>query len=123
MNQRLLANGVSVLEPKGYLVGEDVESAELKRRVQELLADSHRYLVIDCQHVQYINNDGLEMLRQIEVAYVIHRGKVVFVNVEPRTKRAMKLTDLAGTLEVYNTIEQAIAYLIRLIGEENEAPA
>lgn len=123
MNQRLLANGVSVLEPKGYLVGADDESVELQRRVKELLEDSHRYLVVDCQHVQSINNDGLEMFRQIEVAFVVHRGKVVFSNIEPRTKQAMKLTDLAGTLEVYDTTEQAIAYLTRLIGEENEAPA
>lgn len=121
MRERLLDNGVCVIELKGYLFGTDEESTELRRRIKSLLDDSHRYVVIDCRGVRYIDQAGLDLFRDIEVAFVIHSGKAVFARVDQRTAEAMKIIRLDHMLELYDSTEEAVLYLARLIKEASES--
>lgn len=121
MRERLLDSGVCVIEPKGYLFGTDGESVELRRRIKSLLDDSQRYVVIDCWGVKYVDQGGLDLFRDIEVALVIHGGKVVFSRVDQRTAEAMKIIRLDQVLELYDSTEQAVFYLARLIREASES--
>ncbi len=100
--------GITILEPKGELVGGD-ETDELRAAIDAAVAAGNTKLVIDMGKVRYVNSTALGLLTSTHVNYVKRRGRVVLCRVEKQIQSIFIITRLALLFDVYSSQDEAIA--------------
>ena len=81
----------------------------LKDKVQSLLQQGHRKLVLDLGNVSYVDSAGLGQLVQIHATAKNKGGALRLVNVTKRLKDLLVVTKLVTIFDTYDSEAEAVA--------------
>ena len=81
----------------------------LKDKVQSLLQQGHRKLVLDLGNVSYVDSAGLWQLVQIHATAKSNGGSLRLVNVTKRLKDLLVVTKLVTIFDSYDSEAEAVA--------------
>jgi stage II sporulation protein AA (anti-sigma F factor antagonist) len=107
IGERIVA-GVVVLEVRGHMTLSDSE-ASLFQYASRLADEGHLHIVLNLQHVAYIDSVGIgEIVRTF--LHLGHRGGGMAVcAVSPRTREVLLATRLDTVIHMFDTEEKAVA--------------
>jgi anti-sigma B factor antagonist len=88
------------------LKGGDVR---VRDKVQSLLQQGHRKLVIDLGGVSYVDSAGLGQLVQVYATTTRLEGRVKLIRLTKRLRDLLVLTRLATVFDTYDTEAEALA--------------
>ena len=101
-------NGIYVLALTGRLVlGE--ESNGLRTTVEKLLSVSATKIVVNLEHVHYVDSAGLGALIEMHRKTTAKGGRLVLSNLGPNLKRALEIARLLPIFETCTTEAAAMA--------------
>lgn len=99
---------VNVLVPRGALTREELP--EVKRVLEESLAPRERRVVLDLEHVPYLDSAGIELLlARCGPLAAPPRPRLCRLN--ETCREALDLTESLPQLEVFDTVESAVRSL------------
>lgn len=98
---------VVILEPKGSLVG-GAETDELKLKIQSLVEQGNRKLIIDLADVTYLNSSAIGTLVSGYTTYTNRQGKYILCNVNKSISNIFLVTKLSTIFIVADKREDAI---------------
>src|SRR5262249_19661336 len=115
-----VGNNIVIIEPHGRLT---IETAQFFRKaVAKRLNGGWPGLILDLQHVDYMDSAGLGALIQIYTMCQKHRTRLVFVRVFGKNLELLTITKLLTVFEVYDTTLDAERSL-RAAAGRHVAPA
>jgi anti-sigma B factor antagonist len=100
-----VGNHIVILEPAGRLTAETAHV--FKQTVAKWVHTGRHELILDLQHVNYLDSAGLGALAH---AYTLSRtrgGRLVLANVVGRNKKLLTITRLLTVFQVYETTSEA----------------
>lgn len=105
MTPERIGKQIIVLEPNGRLTAETVHvfAQAVARRIEDGCHD----LILDLQHVSYLDSAGLGALAHAYKSTRRHGGRLVFVNVHGKNKELLRITKLLTVFDVYETTTEA----------------
>ena len=81
----------------------------LKDKIQSLLQQGYRKLLLDMGHVSYVDSAGLGQLVQVYATTSHLGGSLKLLNLTKRLKDLLVLTKLLTVFETYDSEESAMA--------------
>lgn len=81
----------------------------LREHLDRLIAGGHRHLVLDLEHVPFMDSTGLGVLVGRLKRTRLQKGSMRVVCTVPRILRVFEITGLNQVLSVYDDAEEAIA--------------
>lgn len=103
----LKESGITVLEPRGSLIG-DKTTDELKAKARELLDQGNKKLIVDLGDVDYMNSSGIGTLVSIYTSYTNAGAQIKLCRVGKKIHNIFVITKLTSVFDVEETREQAI---------------
>jgi anti-sigma B factor antagonist len=101
-------NGIYLLALKGRLVlGE--ESSGLRTMVDNLLASDVTRIVINLEHVNYVDSAGLGALIETHRKTKAKGGRLVLAHLGPKLRQALEIARLLTLFETFATEADAVA--------------
>lgn len=102
------SGGVSVIELEGNLLG-GPDAGVLKNKLQELVDEGKKLVIVDLKRVEFINSSGLAML--IKGASIMKEsgGGLKIAHASGKILELIKITKLTGVLETYGSVAEASA--------------
>ena len=101
-------DGASVVDLEGRIVlGE--ESIALREKVKSLIAEGNKNIVLNMDHMEYIDSTGLGILVSLHVSARAQGGTLKLSNLGPRFHEILRITKLVKVFEVCNTEGAAVA--------------
>ncbi len=98
---------LSVFTLKGEFVGEE-DAERLRAAAQERLDHAIRDVVLDLEHVEFVDSLGLESMLWLQDTCAEKLGQVRLANVHGNVTEALRVTRLAGRLELHADVDAAI---------------
>jgi anti-sigma B factor antagonist len=111
LKERTIA-GVTILDLEGRLTF--TSGSDLGRRVQTLLVGGTTQLLLNLEHVSYVDSAGLGAIVE---AFTVAQHKAVrlkLLNPTERTRHLLELTGLAKIVESFDSEAAAIASWLRV---------
>ena len=99
---------VTILDLKGRLVFEEGDNV-LRSRIDRLVSDGHRNIIVNLQDVTYVDSCGIGVLVAKYVSLRRKGGDLRFVHVTPRSRRLLEITKLMGIFRIFDNEADAIA--------------
>jgi anti-sigma B factor antagonist len=103
------AGDVAVLAINGDITLNAGSDVLLKDKVQSLLQQGQRKLVLDLGNVSYVDSAGLGQLVQIHATAKSKGGSMRLVNVTKRLKDLLVVTKLVTVFDSYDSEAEALA--------------
>ena len=100
-------DGVVVLAVARDLKGPAEQT--LKERIDCLVQEGHRQVLVDLTHLPYLDSTGLGRLIRAHIAVRQAGGRVRLCNVSPRIMELLKRTRLDTVLDIYETEAEALS--------------
>jgi anti-sigma B factor antagonist len=107
--EQKMAGDVAVMTVIGDITLNAGGDILLKDKVQSLLQQGHRKLVIDLGAVSYVDSAGLGQLVQIHATTKNHGGSLRLANVTKRLKDLLVVTKLVTVFDSYDSEKEALA--------------
>ncbi len=104
------AQGVTILDLKGKMVGEK-DSESLGERVSQLLAANKKRFVLNLKKVRRIDNYGVAALLGAYKLISEKRGKLSLVNPSQEVKKQLDKVFLTAFLDVHDSEQEALTCL------------
>jgi anti-sigma B factor antagonist len=104
-----IAGDVIVIEITGDITLSKGGDVLIKDKVQSLLQQGHRKLLLDLGNVSYVDSAGLGQLVQVYATTSHLGGALKLVRVTKRLKDLLVLTKLLTVFETYDNDEDALA--------------
>ena len=104
-----MADDVAVITVNGDITLNAGGDVLLKDKVQSLLQQGHKKLVMDLGGVSYVDSAGLGQLVQIHATARNNGGALRIANVTKRLKDLLVVTKLVTVFDSYNSEEEALA--------------
>jgi len=82
---------------------------QLRELTRRLTTDGGRYFVLNMSGISYIDSAGLGLLLSIYATIRNQGGDLKLLNVGPRVRELLKITQLSHVFEIYDDENQAIA--------------
>lgn len=98
---------VTVLDLQGRLVFDEGD-AELRDRINELLTQGRRKIVVNLRDVTYIDSCGLGALIAKYVSVRQQGGNVKLLHLSSRSHRVIDISGLQNVFEVFDSEDDAI---------------
>ena len=105
---RLSEGQIAILEPRGDLVGGD-ETEDTRQKIEELVNEGNKRLVIDLAKVSYMNSSALGVLAWAHTNYTKRGGRIVLANLEKNIQNIFVISKLSLVFELYSDQREAIA--------------
>lgn len=106
------------LREEGPVVVFSVDSSVLqehvpvfRERLNDVIAQKKCWIVFDLLEANYVSSIGISVLLEIKKKANDNGGEVVFANVNHLIMNLFTVTELVKTLEVYDSVEEAIEAL------------
>ena len=99
---------VVVLDVRGHMTLSDSE-ASLYRYASRLADEGHLHLVLNLQHVAYIDSVGIGEIVRTFLHLGQRGGSMAVCSVSPRTREVLLATRLDTVIHMYETEAQAVA--------------
>lgn len=100
---------VTVLTLSGEFTGEDAERFD--RTVAERLSAGARDVILDCEHLEFVDSTGLERWLRLQERAAEGRGRVRLVSPDPTVEKILELTRLSGIFQSHDSVESAVKSL------------
>ncbi len=97
---------VTVLELSGRLTM-GAGSQELTEKLQDLIADGHLALLLDCSQVDRIDSQGIQALVRGFTSVEKQGGKLKLLNPSPKMREVLEITHLLPIIEAFDDEEVA----------------
>jgi anti-anti-sigma factor len=82
-----------------------------RERLNDIIAQKKCWIVFDLFEASYVSSIGISVLLEIKKKANDSGGEVVFANVNHLIMNLFKVTELLKTLEVYDSVEEAVEAL------------
>ncbi len=96
-----------VVSPHGELIAGEGDS-QLKQVFEELLEAGHKRVVVDFEHVPYIDSSVLGQLVYGHSRFLENKGGLRLIGVSKRIRKLLQLTRLILVFEVCENREKAL---------------
>lgn len=100
--------GIAILELKGRIVV-GPEASALREQVSALSAAGKRNLVLNMEHVDFIDSTGLGALVISATSLRKNQGNIKLVNLNRRNIELLVMTKLATVFEIYTDEQDAVS--------------
>ena len=100
-------DGVAVATPTGDL--DSQTSRAFQDRLDPLVTGGACHVVVDLQHVSFLDSTGLAALVRLYKHVRIGEGDVRLAGVRPEVQKLLDLTRLSRVFAIYPTAEEAAA--------------
>jgi anti-sigma B factor antagonist len=104
--------GVLILSPPNALTG--AGEAALKDRLDELVREGNREILIDMGQVPFIDSTELGRLIRSHLSVRRAGGRIRLFNLSPRVLALMRLSKLETFFELFDTEDQALAHIVQI---------
>lgn len=92
---------IGILQPEGVL---DAESSKvLFRQLRKLLRTNTQFIVVDCQHVNYIDSSGLGALVRMLKLVNEANGRFALCAIGEQPQMMLELTDMQDVFEIFSS--------------------
>lgn len=105
--QEKIHNNVVLLPLEGKLMG-GAETKNLSDELQHLLAKGYNKIVLDFQHVQWINSPGVGELIKWLCILRKNGGDLRFTNAEGKVYHYLKITKLIDVIKTFDCPQDAV---------------
>ena len=100
---------VSVLTLSGEYTAEDVD--RFQRLALERFAASVKDLVLDCEHLEFVDSAGLESWLRLVEQTGERRGQLRLVKLDATVSKILEITGLDRALQAHDSVESAVRSL------------
>ena len=98
-----------ILRISGSILGED--RIQLSDKIQELVDDGGKNVVLNLQDVDLMDSVGLGMLVALRASLMRREVRLLLSNVDRSVRSLLLITKLNNVFELYDTEDEAIAGL------------
>ena len=99
--------GRTVVEVGGEI---DVYTAPvLRERLNDLVGDGHHHLVVDMEHVDFLDSTGLGVLVGGLKRVRSHDGSLRLVCTQEKILKVFRITGLTKVFPIHDTVDEAVA--------------
>ena len=99
--------GISILDLHGRItMGE--EASKLRKAVQDLARGAHPKLILNMQHVDYIDSTGLGAIVMSSTSFRKSGGEVKLLNLNRRNVELLVATKLTTIFEIFGDEQDAV---------------
>lgn len=98
-----------ILHISGSVLGED--RIQLSDRIQELVDDGGKNVVLNLQNVDLMDSVGLGMLVALRASLMRQEVRLLLSNVDRSVKSLLAITKLTNVFDLYDTEDDALADL------------
>jgi anti-anti-sigma factor len=88
--------------------------AELKEKIDPILASDVKALILDMAGLSYINSAGLQYLFMARRLMEAKRGCLLLLNVQPQVQKVFDIVRALPAESVFSDIEELDRYLARM---------
>ncbi|UCD93707.1 MAG: STAS domain-containing protein [Candidatus Zixiibacteriota bacterium] len=99
--------GVSVLEPKGKIMG-GPDATLLHEKLHELIEQDKKKVIIDLAKVEWMNSTGLGILISGLTTLRNSGGELKLANVTEKIQSLLAITKLITVFEAFDSVEDAV---------------
>lgn len=92
---------------------------QFQRKLNSVIEDGTNQIIIDMEHVKYVNSTGLGYLINLADTVGGESGQVVFSNVQPKVKVVFDMLGLNAFFRMFNSRDHAMK---AILGEKAGAP-
>lgn len=103
------ANDVVIIQAKGDITYGKGSDVLLRSRIDDLLKEGHRKLLLDVGGVNYVDSAGLGQLAQLHANAQRHQAILKLLRVSKRLRDLLAATRLLPLFEVFDNEEHAVA--------------
>jgi len=102
---------ITVLTLSGEFTAEDTDT--FQRAVKERKKVGIRDVLLDCEHLEFVDSAGLENWLRLQEDLGMEGGQFRLVNPEETVTKILEMTRLDLAFESHKTVEQAVKSLRR----------
>jgi anti-sigma B factor antagonist len=106
---------VAVVDVRGKLVSGD-DSGRLKDKVNSLILQGRRRIILNLSDVPYIDSTGLGELVAVHATVFRQGGQVVLVKLTARVQDLLAICRLLTVFDVFDTESEALS-ILQAVGE------
>lgn len=107
--EQKVTGDIAVITVNGDITLNQGGDVLLKDKVQSLLQQGHKKLVLDLGGVSYVDSAGLGQLVQVHATTKSNGGSLRLVNVTKRLKDLLVVTKLVTVFDSYDSEAEALA--------------
>ena len=96
---------VTVVVPREAIVQGEVD--DVRHAVEQTATSGSGWVVMDLSEVPFIDSAGLELLCELQQLCIDNRGRLKLAVASEICSEILRLTDLAGRFETYDSVEEA----------------
>jgi anti-sigma B factor antagonist len=104
-----MVGDVTIVEISGDITMSKGGDVRIKDKVQSLLQQGQRKLLLDLGNVSYVDSAGLGQLVQVYTTTSHHGGALKLMRVTKRLQDLLVLTKLLTVFETYDSEDEAVA--------------
>jgi anti-sigma B factor antagonist len=90
---------------------DSTHSLEFRTLIDRLLQEGHRHIIVDLQHIDFIDSSGLAVLVGGFKRARSNAATICFAALQPAVRRVFELTRLERAVEIQPDVTQAIQFL------------
>ncbi|MDD5270251.1 MAG: STAS domain-containing protein [Candidatus Omnitrophica bacterium] len=91
---------------------------ELDDRISPVLNGGAKVIIFDMDGVEYVSSMGLNTIFKIQRTLDKSNGTFMMTNVQPQVKKVFEIVKALPSMKVFESIEEADAYLYKIQSEE-----
>ena len=108
VNQVSEQNGIVIIALSGKIMG-GPEAGQINEQINNFIDKGKINIVIDLEHVEWMNSSGLGILIGVITTLKNNGGKLVVTNVSDRILNLLKITKLVTVFEIEQDLDSALA--------------
>ncbi len=90
----------------------------LDQRLEEILAEGIRYLVLDMQDLSYISSAGLRSIFKAKKTIAKVQGKTMLVNMQPQVNKVFEIINALPSFSIFASYQEMDEYLASIQHQE-----
>lgn len=100
---------VAVFTLSGDFTIDDAE--QFQRSVSERLESGSRDVVLDCEHLEYVDSAALEAMLKTKTQAAASSGSVRLVKIDDTVRKILEMTRLDAVFQTATSVEEAVRSL------------
>jgi anti-sigma B factor antagonist len=104
-----VVGGVAIVKVTGDITLNAGSDVRLKDKIQSLIQQGQKQLIVDLGGVSYVDSAGLGQLVQIQTTTANHGGKLKLLNVTKRLNDLLVVTKLVTVFDTFENEAEALA--------------
>jgi len=91
---------------------------ELDDRISPVLNSGAKVVIFDMDGVEYVSSMGLNTIFKIQRTLDKSSGTFMMTNIQPQVKKVFEIVKALPSMKIFESIEEADAYLYKIQSEE-----